>query len=53
MGHAFGVFMAHLGTLHSRRSFRRCLRVGCYAAAFAAPQHIMQKIVQVPADKYD
>ena len=25
MGHAFGIFMAHVGTLHSLRSFRRRL----------------------------
>jgi hypothetical protein len=25
MGHAFGIFMAHVGALHSLRSFRRRL----------------------------
>ncbi|MEK8025107.1 hypothetical protein [Pseudaquabacterium rugosum] len=45
MGHAFGIFMAHVGTLHSLRSFRRRLPLALGLLLFhSASQHTMKTL---------
>ncbi|MDE1999407.1 MAG: hypothetical protein KGI52_10815 [Burkholderiales bacterium] len=42
MGHAFGIFMAHVGALHSLRSFRRRLPLATRASPFVKTSALNQ-----------